>query len=207
MQNTNYSITEKIPPLYGLVLAGGRSKRMGQDKAQLCYHGETQLAWSFRLLSDFCEKVFVSVNSANQEDVLRRQYPQIVDESSFSGPVAGILSAISRYPNNAWMVIACDLPLLDKLHLAYLRDNRDTTKCATAYYSEHGDLPEPLCAIWEPASYLHLQLLCEKKIDCPRKILMQMSTCLLSPRNHYALRNINTPHEMIEIKNLLERMK
>src|SRR3990167_7213142 len=112
MRNINCSIAEKTPSLYGLVLAGGLSKRMGQDKAQLCYHGQTQLAWSFRLLSDICEKTFVSVNRANKDDVLRCQYPQIVDdEKSFSGPIAGILSAIGKYPNHAWMVIACDLPL------------------------------------------------------------------------------------------------
>lgn len=186
--------------LYGLVLAGGLSKRMGQDKAQLCYHGQTQLAQSFHLLSEHCEKTFVSVSAANKDDDLRRQYPQIVDEDDFSGPVAGIISAIKKYPTKAWMVIACDLPLLDKAHLIYLRDNRDTTKCATAFHAEQNNLPEPLCAIWEPSSYAYLKYFIAQKINCPRKILMKISTCLLSPLNPSALQNINTPHEMMRIK-------
>ena len=186
------------PSLYGLVLAGGLSKRMGKDKAQLCYHGQSQLAWCVQLMSDICEKTFASVSAANQNEALRSQYPQIVDENSFSGPIAGILSAMKKYPAVAWMVIACDLPFLTHSDLIYLRDNRDSTKCATAYHAEKNNLPEPLCAIWEPHSYPHLISLYKNAIHCPRKMLMQLQTYLLTPHNYLALHNVNTPDDMIK---------
>ena len=43
-------------PLYGLVLAGGRSTRMGQDKAALAYHGKSQLDWAMDLIRPFVEQ-------------------------------------------------------------------------------------------------------------------------------------------------------
>ena len=39
-----------MTPLYGLVLAGGRSSRMQRDKAALDYHGRTQLEWAMSLV-------------------------------------------------------------------------------------------------------------------------------------------------------------
>jgi molybdenum cofactor guanylyltransferase len=49
-------------------------------------------------------------------------------------------------------VLACDLPFLTDAALAQLLEERDPTALATAYRSAHDGLPEPLCAIWEPAA-------------------------------------------------------
>ena len=55
-------------PLYGLVLAGGRSTRMQRDKAALAYHGRTQLEWAMDLITPFVERAFVSVRPDQQSD-------------------------------------------------------------------------------------------------------------------------------------------
>jgi cyclic pyranopterin phosphate synthase len=47
-------------PLYGLVLTGGKSSRMGEPKALLNYHGKAHGAWTAELIGAFCEKVFLS---------------------------------------------------------------------------------------------------------------------------------------------------
>src|SRR5687767_6222187 len=100
-------------PLYGLVLAGGRSSRMGQDKALLAYHGATQLDWAMALIKPFVRRAFVSVRPDQTDDPVRAQYKQIVDTQSDRGPIAGIMAAQARHPDAAWLVLACDLPFLD----------------------------------------------------------------------------------------------
>lgn len=198
MDHSNFSKT--LPALYGLILAGGQSKRMGQDKAALHYKGEAQLMRAYRLLSAICEKTYVSVSAHNKNDVLRLQYPQIIDDHSFSGPTAGILSAMQQYPDVAWLVIACDLFFLDSAHLIYLRDNRDISKYASAFHAEHTHFPEPLCAIWEPSSYELIKSCVAKNIFCPRQILMQVKIHLLAPFEFSALHNINTQQDLMEIR-------
>jgi len=67
------------PALYGLVLAGGRSRRMQRDKASLEYRGRPQLMRAMDLLRPFVEKAFVSVRSDQTDDSTRAAYPTIAD--------------------------------------------------------------------------------------------------------------------------------
>lgn len=66
-------------PLYGLLLSGGASQRMRQDKAALAYRGEPQLLRAWRLLEALTERAFVSVRDSQRDDTLRAGLPQIVD--------------------------------------------------------------------------------------------------------------------------------
>ncbi|MGI9258582.1 MAG: NTP transferase domain-containing protein, partial [Gammaproteobacteria bacterium] len=91
--------------LFGLVLAGGSSRRMGTDKGRLDYHGESQAVWAERLLSAVCESTFVSVNDEQSQKTPYRDLPTIVDTESVGGPARGLLSARARYPLAAWLVI------------------------------------------------------------------------------------------------------
>ena len=137
-------------PLFGLVLAGGSSTRMQRDKAAIEYHGQSQLQWTFQLLSHVCAATFVSVRPDQREEPTRAGLPQIVDRQPGIGPIAGISAALQAHPKAAWLVVACDLPFLSETTLRHLVARRDPTKLATAYRSSHDALPEPLCAIWEP---------------------------------------------------------
>src|SRR5579863_6603634 len=107
-------------PLYGLVLAGGRSTRMLRDKAALEYGGRSQLERAAELISPLVEQVFVSVRADQTGDPLRARFRQIVDSGDLAGPIAGIVAAQLRHPDAAWLVLACDLPLLDRHTLAHL---------------------------------------------------------------------------------------
>ena len=183
--------------LYGLVLAGGKSRRMGHDKALLLRDGQSQLRYIASLLEDVCVKVFVSARSEQQDDPERRQFPTIVDSYDDMGPVAGILSAMDEHPEADWLVVACDLPRLDLATLEYLFKHRDSSKLATAYRSSHDGLPEPLCAIYEPEAFPVLRESFADNCRCPRRFLIDLGdrVCLLDPINPRALDNANTPME------------
>lgn len=179
--------------LYGLVLAGGRSRRMQSDKALLDYHGQPQLHWTYELVAPWCHETFVSAR-ADQRDAVRDALPRIDDEGESIGPAGGMLAAHHRF-DAAWLVVACDLPFLNAGVLETLVAARDPESDATAYTSAHDGLPEPLCAIWEPAGLRRLAEQVDGGKFCPRKALIRGTPKLLAPYDPVALDNVNTPNE------------
>ena len=111
-------VTDK--PVFGLILAGGKSRRMGHDKALLDRDGQSLLAYVAELMSGFVDKVFVSTRADQEDDEERGKFAQIVDRYKDLGPVAGILSALEEYATVDWLVVACDLPNIDEQTLQHL---------------------------------------------------------------------------------------
>ncbi len=185
-------------PLYGLVLAGGLSSRMQRDKASLEYLGRTQLERSFELASRHVSPVFVSVRADQSAEPTRAHRPLIIDSVDGAGPMTGIRSAFARFGDVAWLVLACDLPFLTDAALERLLRERDPGALATAYRSAHDGLPEPLCAIWEPAAAAQLAAAQASGESCPRKFLIRNRTKLVEPIDRHALDNVNTPEEYAE---------
>ena len=187
-----------VPPLFGLVLAGGASKRMQQDKALLHYHGRSQLEWAYELIAPHCLATFVSVRADQRADPIRARFPQIIDRQPGGGPLAGISTALMEHPKAAWLVVACDLPFVTETTLLQLIGARDPQRIATAYRSNHDGLPEPLCAIWEPAARELAQAQLGSGKNCPRKLLINSDCKLIELPEPRALDNVNTPDELNE---------
>jgi molybdopterin-guanine dinucleotide biosynthesis protein A len=66
-----------VPPLFGLVLAGGESRRMGRDKGALIVHGEPQVRRTWRLLNGVCVRAYVSARLEQVEQHQREQVQQV----------------------------------------------------------------------------------------------------------------------------------
>ena len=185
-----------LPPPNALLLAGGRSRRMSCDKATLVYEGKTQIERTTDLLQQFCPSIYLSLRQGQPFPSQKCNLPVIEDAFGEIGPLGGILSAFAKHPKEAWLVVACDLPLLSENTLRYLLQERDVNRIATAYRSTSDNLPEPLCAVYEPHAFSQMQRFHQKqKIRCPRKILMQAEPKLLDPVDPHALDNVNTPEE------------
>lgn len=183
---------QKTPPVRGLVLAGGQSRRMGRDKARLAIQGRTALDRALDLLRPRCTEVFVSCRKDQSQE--RGEAPQIHDILLDHGPAGGILSAFHQNPDSAWLVVACDLPYLDGLTLDALLAARAPMRLATAFRG-HQDLPEPLCAIYEPKARARFWEFLALGHTCPRKVLIHSRIhCLPAPEGR-TLANINTPVE------------
>ena len=197
-------MTPSPAPLYGLILAGGSSTRMHRDKAALQYGGKTQLDRAVDLAARHVGKVFVSVRANQAADPTRAQRPLIVDSVEGEGPIVGIRSALAAHPQVAWLVLACDLPFLSDTALSQLLRQRDPAALATAFRSTHDGLPEPLCAIWEPAAASALSVYQADGGRCPRKFLIRHAAPLLEPLDKHALDNVNTPEEYIAALATLE---
>ena len=185
-------------PLFGLVLAGGRSRRMGRDKALLEHNGQSQLARMMALLGDHVDRAFVSTSSEQRDEPERSRFDQVVDRYEDMGPLAGILSAMDEYPQADWLVVACDLPNIDTATLRHLVDNRSAEHPFTAFTSSHDGLPEPLCAVYRSGTASILREFVKDGIRCPRKILIRSDTRLMRQLDPSSLDNVNTPDDLAD---------
>jgi molybdopterin-guanine dinucleotide biosynthesis protein A len=186
---------KEAPVLNGLVLAGGRSKRMGRDKGLINWHGKEQQYYMADLLKVFCNEVFISCRE-EQRSLINAGYKIIPDRYENLGPYGAILSAFQNNAQCAWLVVACDLPLLDAETLSYLVERRDPKVMATTFKSPHDGLPEPLITIWEPKANNILLASLAKGYQCPRKALINNEIRIIEVKLPDALMNVNTPEEM-----------
>ena len=183
-------------PLHGLVLAGGKSRRMGRDKAGLSRGGQSQLAYVVSVLEPLVDRVFVSTREDQQDEKERSRFDQIVDRYEDMGPVAGILTAMDEYPDVDWLVVACDLPNIDASTVSYLLRHRSPDRPFSAYRSSQDGLPEPLCAVYASGSADIVRGFVADGIHCPRKILIRSDTQLLEQPDPNSLHNVNTPEDL-----------
>jgi molybdopterin-guanine dinucleotide biosynthesis protein A len=187
------------PVLNGLVLAGGKSERMGFDKGAVNWHGKEQRYYMADLLQPFCNDVFISCRPEQKQEI-DPDYQTLTDTFTGLGPYSAILSAFRDKPDNAWLVVACDLPLIKESTLQYLVDNRNSSSIATAYQSSFNDFPEPLITIWEPKSYPVLLSFLAQGYSCPRKVLINSDVAVLKAQNQDDLTNVNTPDELDSVR-------
>ncbi len=146
--------------LNALILIGGQSKRMGNDKSILKYHGIPQWKYLYNILDKLVDTVYVSVRP-NQ----KFNFPNLITDKVVGlGPFGAILTALETKPNEAFLVVATDLPFIDKKTIESLIKNRDTSKGATALQAKSKEYPEPLVTIWEPKSLATLQSFYKNKI-------------------------------------------
>lgn len=185
-------------PLYGLVLAGGRSSRMGTDKASLVHpDGRTLARRTCDLLAGAgCASVVLSLRHDQEVPAGFTGLTKIAvsrdPEGGSEGPLAGMLASMRLHPAADWLVLACDLPRLDLSTLRHLISSKRPDEMFLSYRSEFDGLPEPLCALYAPAA---LTLLRETEFRCPRKVLIRHECRLLEPVTQRALDNANTPED------------
>lgn len=190
--------------LYGLVLSGGKSTRMGLDKGVIQYHDLPQREHLYNLLSKVCTRTFLSIREEQVNDI-SKGLDTIIDMDEYKGPFNGLLTAHSIYPEVAWFVIACDLPLIDLNAINQLINLRDSSKVATAFATRESGLPEPLAAIWEPGGLAKsINYLEHATSSCPRKYLINSDIKLVFPKDDIVLMNANSEEDYREVKSKLE---
>ena len=101
----------------GVVLAGGRSSRMGRDKAMLEWHGKPLILQAVGTLQQVCSKVIISAKQHEYAFTGCEIWP---DELAVPAPITGIYSCLKRSSDERIMVLSCDMPLVTPALLAYL---------------------------------------------------------------------------------------
>ena len=190
----------------GVVLAGGKSRRMNRDKAAILVDGTPQVRRLAGLLAAFCDPVLVSVAAGGSTRALYCGLRTVEDQIPHAGPLGGIVSAHLACPNAALAVVAVDLFGLNEEIFEALLTARQHAACdcggpqrcpvAVAVISNDGG-PEPLCAIWEPPLLHAAHDAFMAGARSARSVLRQRYVWLVTPPAG-RVRNANTPDELYE---------
>jgi molybdopterin-guanine dinucleotide biosynthesis protein A len=180
---------------------------MGEDKSLLDYHGMSQIEYCYGLLKQICRSVYISNRTEQSILAEHSKTVQIHDEYSGIGPAGGILTAMEKFPEAAWFVLACDLPFITLNTLKSIYDNRDPLKNATVYKCQSKPGPEPLCGIYEPSVRSMIKKSISKKTVCPRLILSRADVKLIDPEGKNDLLNINDKEEYHKARRTLREIE
>jgi molybdopterin-guanine dinucleotide biosynthesis protein A len=126
----------------GFVLAGGRSSRMGTDKALLRMEGETLAERAVRKLHAVCAEVAIAGGSAE----LARFAPVIMDGEPGRGPLAGIIAALAQSRFEWNLFLAVDVPFIPVEALRQLL--AQTNDEVVSVMAEVDGQKHPLCAAY-----------------------------------------------------------
>jgi molybdopterin-guanine dinucleotide biosynthesis protein A len=144
--------------LFGIVLAGGQSQRLGRDKCLIELGSEDFVVRTSALIAPFCSQTWIVGRDASRHGL---NMPWTLDDYPGKGPLGGILTGLSRARGQACLVLACDLPFMDAATLDELvrcREKRaGKTVMTTFEQSETGsithllelDLPFPVLRIYK----------------------------------------------------------
>jgi len=91
----------------GIILAGGKSSRMGKEKGLMEYAGKSLIRYSIEALEGICSQIVIGANSSHFEEL---GYPVQKDIFPDIGPMGGIYSCLHRSETEHNLVLPCDTP-------------------------------------------------------------------------------------------------
>ncbi|MCF8238497.1 MAG: molybdenum cofactor guanylyltransferase [Saprospiraceae bacterium] len=185
------------PPVRGLILSGGTSSRMGQDKGRLLWKGIPLIQRQVNLLCQIIPSVVISCRQ-DQVDLYHPYGDLLIDDLPSHGPMSGLLTAFQHAPENAWFVLAVDMPNMDAHHLAQLLHSRNPKTVATVFQDLESLTLQPLAAIWEPTALPLLTKAWQNQRFSLLRILESNPVTTLFPTDKTVLNNVNRPEDLPE---------
>lgn len=149
--------------LAAMILAGGRSTRLGTDKVVLPYSGGTLLTRMARLAGRFCDDIWISGRDPQEAGL---DLPWFPDDEPGMGPLGGILTGLVRI-GRPLLVLACDLPMLDEPTVSKLleaRSNRPGHAVMTTFLQRETGWIEALVSVYEPAAAPRLRAAADEEM-------------------------------------------
>ena len=181
------------------ILAGGKSTRMGMDKAFVDYEGRTLLSRAL----DLARSVTPDVRIVGNSEKFAPFAPVVEDIFRDCGPLAGIHAALRASPSELNVMLAVDTPFVSWAFLQYLISHAQSAPEATVVVPRDGESSQPLCAIYrrEFADAAERALLAGRnRIDA---LFNEVRTRMIEKEevegagfSRSIFRNLNTPEEL-----------
>lgn len=180
------------------ILAGGKSTRMGKNKAVLPFHNRSFIEGILEACNGFGE-ILVSVDSVSAYEWLFEKNGSLrlaEDEKQEFGPVEGIYQILKKMSFDRGMIVATDMPFLTEAFLEKITEEAGEEDCLVLTLEGR---VQPLCSLYSKACIPVLEEMRQKEIHKPRFLYDHVKTRYLEAERlgnmEGALRNINTPEE------------
>lgn len=190
-------------PVYALILAGGQSRRLGEKKERLVILQKPVLGTLVKTIETLCEKVFLSLR-VNQKAPPFYRGEQIRDISRNGGPLVGILSAMQKYPEADWLVVACDQVLIKASEMKKILEAGREKELGACYSSSRG--LEPLGAFYRSSLFPLLKAQYQKRDFALHRLLEKAGAGFGRIRISKPLFNLNTPEDLEKASRILGRL-
>jgi molybdopterin-guanine dinucleotide biosynthesis protein A len=182
----------------GLLLAGGRSSRMGTDKALVDFHGEPLAERVLRVLRAVGDQVFIASGDGRRLGSLG--VPQLADAVAEAGPLGGIVAGLEAAATDLVAVVAVDMPFASAEVLRLLAGRWDGQD-AMVPGTDRG--PEPLHAVYSRAAAPVLRQLLESGVLTMHRVLERIEMSIVEeqdwrvadPTGRFAV-NVNRPGDL-----------
>ena len=202
--------------LSAILLAGGKSTRMGSEKAFLKLIEQPYISIMSKELSKVCDDIVVTVGrkrTGKFESVLSPSVRILKDRQNYGSPVCGISTGLNLVRNPLTAIVACDLPLIKHEIIDFLH-RRCIGHSAAVPIWPNGDI-EPLCGVYDVEQTKAALVSAHSRFGKigPRHLINQMEDVCFVPVSQLkaydkylgSLVNVNTPKDYSELSNLMAR--
>jgi len=185
----------------GIILAGGKSSRMGKDKGTCNFKNRPLVEYAIEVLRPFCGELLLSAN--NIESYKKYAMEVVPDEVSSIGPLGGIYTCLRKSKSEHNIILSCDTPFITKELIEYIIENIDSDYKVVAPLHRHNFI-EPLCAYYSKdlipefedciknEDYKLLRLLKSVKM---KTLKIDSKLEFFSPK---LFNNLNTPEDLLK---------
>lgn len=182
----------------GIILAGGKSSRMGSDKGFIKYDDEPFVMYSIKALRPIVNDILIVTNNPSYDVFGLTRIEDIIENA---GPLSGVYSGLKNSKTDYNLILSCDIPLIKTVALKKITAQIDE-KYDIISLKSHGKLM-PLIAFYNKrCEIVFLKLL----VNGERRMSKAFENCKvktieLTPEFNSYTTNINTPSQLNEIRN------
>ena len=179
----------------GIILAGGKSKRMGTDKAFIKLNDKTLLEHSIELIQPFCNSLLISSNNLAHE---KFGYKIILDKIPNCGPIGGIYSCLKKSETEWNFVISVDSAFIEPEFIKLLISEIDKFDAVVPIHSKG---KEPLIALYHKNCLFEIEKMIQSGDFKMHNLLNVIETKVVDAQNRIdkypnLFRNLNRPEDL-----------
>jgi len=175
-----------------VIFAGGRSSRMGRDKALLAFGGYDTLAeYQYRRLLPLFERVWISA----KEDKFPFDAPLIPDQYPESSPLVALAATLEQAAHPWVFILSVDMPRVDEPLIARLHTARDAHPDARVVIAASRSGSEPLCGLYHRDLLPRIHTLIEQENHRMRSLITSVPSARVTCPRDEIFANLNTPED------------